>query len=76
MLDGKSDAPAEDLDRAEALLAPALAASPRSPFLHFIKGQVLRARAQGPFGLDGNARTSLFADAIPEYEIRARGQSQ
>jgi adenylate cyclase len=69
VLDGKSDAPAEDLGRAEALLAPALAASQRSPFLHFIKGQVLRARAQGPFALDGNARTSLFADAVPEYEI-------
>jgi adenylate cyclase len=69
VLDGKSDAPAEDIERAEALLAPALAASPRSPFLHHIKGQVLRARAQGPFGLDANARTARFADAIPEYEI-------
>jgi tetratricopeptide (TPR) repeat protein len=46
-----------------------LAASPRSPFLHHNKGQVLRARAQGPFGLDANARTSRFADAIPEYEF-------
>ena len=69
VLDGKSDAPAEDIGRAEALLAPALAASPRNPFLHHTKGQVLRAQAQGPFGLDANARTARFADAIPEYEI-------
>jgi adenylate cyclase len=69
VLDGKSDAPADDVARAEALLASALAASPRSPFLHHNKGQVLRARAQGPFGLDANARTLRFADAIPEYEI-------
>jgi adenylate cyclase len=69
VLDGKSDSPADDVARAETLLASALAASPRSPFLHHNKGQVLRARAQGPFGLDGNARTARFADAIPEYEI-------
>jgi len=69
VLDGKSDSPADDVARAEALLASALAASPRSPFLHHNKGQVLSARAQGPFGLDANARTSRFADAIPEYEF-------
>lgn len=69
VLDGKSDSPADDVARAEALLAPALAASPRSPFLHHNKGQVLRAQAQGPFGLDAHARTSRFADAIPEYEF-------
>jgi adenylate cyclase len=69
VLDGKSDSPAEDIKRAEALLAPALATSPRNPFLHHNKGQVLRAQAQGPFGLDASARTARFAEAIPEYEI-------
>jgi len=69
VLDGMSDSPAEDIKRAEALLAPALATSPRNPFLHYIKGQVSRALAQGPFGLDAEARSARFADAIPEYEI-------
>ncbi len=69
VLDGKSDSPTEDIERAEALLATALAAAPRNPFLHHVKGQVLRARAVGPFGLDAEAITSRYADAIPEYEI-------
>jgi len=68
VLDGMSDSPAEDIKRAEALLAPALAASPGNPFLHVVKGQLLRAVAQGPFGLNAEARTARFADAIPEYE--------
>jgi TolB-like protein/class 3 adenylate cyclase len=69
VLDGMSDLPAEDIKRAERLLATALAASPSNPFLHYVKGQILRAVAQGPFGLDAEARTARFADAIPEYEI-------
>ena len=68
-LDGMSDSPAEDIKRAEALLAPALAASPGNPFLHYVKGQLLRAVAQGPFGLNAEERVARFADAIPEYEI-------
>ena len=68
VLDGMSDSPAEDIQRAEALLAPALTASPRNPFLHYIRGQVLRAVAQGPFGLNAEAGVARFADAIPEYE--------
>jgi TolB-like protein/class 3 adenylate cyclase len=69
VLDGMSDSPTEDIRRAQALLDPALAASPRNPFLHYIKGQVSRALAQGPFGLDAEARVVRFADATPEYEI-------
>jgi adenylate cyclase len=69
VLDGFSSAPAEDIERAKALLDPALAAAPRTSFLHHIKGQLLRAVAQGPFGLDAEARIARLADAIPEYEI-------
>ena len=67
-LDGLSDSPVEDIKRAEALLATALATAPRDPFLHYLKGQILRAVAQGPFGLSADARTARFTDAIPEYE--------
>src|SRR5262249_6424196 len=69
VLDGMSDSPVEDVKRAETLLAPALAAAPRNPYLHFAKGQILRAVAQGPFGLKIEERVARFADAIPEYEI-------
>jgi adenylate cyclase len=68
VLDGFSSSPAEDIKRAEALLASTLAAAPRDPFLHYLKGQILRAVAQGPFGLTPEARVARFADAIPEYE--------
>jgi TolB-like protein/class 3 adenylate cyclase len=71
MLDGLSVAPAEDFRRAEAVLASALGASPRDPLLHYVKGQISRAVAQGlapPFGLSAEARAAGFADAIPEYE--------
>jgi TolB-like protein/DNA-binding winged helix-turn-helix (wHTH) protein len=71
MLDGLSAAPAEDFRRAEAVLTSALAAAPRDPLLHYVKGQILRAVAQGlapPFGLSAEARVAGFADAIPEYE--------
>jgi adenylate cyclase len=63
VLDGMSDSPTEDIQRAAAL-----AASPRNPFLHYVKGQLLRAVAQGPFGLTAEAGIARFADAIPEYE--------
>jgi adenylate cyclase len=69
VLDGMSVSPAQDIERAEALLAPALAASPRNPFLHYVNGQILRAVAQGQFGLNIEARVARFADAISEYEI-------
>jgi TolB-like protein len=69
VLDGFSSAPAADIERAKALLETALAASPRNPFLHYIKGQISRAVAQGRFGLTPEERTARFADAIPEYEI-------
>jgi tetratricopeptide (TPR) repeat protein len=41
----------------------------RDPFLHYVKGQFLRAVAQRSFGLSGEARVARFSDAIPEYEI-------
>jgi adenylate cyclase len=68
VLDGLSNSPADDIIRAEALLATALTAAPRDPFVHLVKGQVLRAVAQGPFGLQAEARTARFGDAISEYE--------
>jgi TolB-like protein/DNA-binding winged helix-turn-helix (wHTH) protein len=71
VLDGFSAAPTEDFRRAEALLAAALGAAPRDPLLHYVKGQTLRAVAQGlapPFGVSVEARVAGFADAIPEYE--------
>jgi TolB-like protein/class 3 adenylate cyclase/Flp pilus assembly protein TadD len=71
MLDGLSAAPAEDFRRAEAVLTSALAAAPRDPLLHYVKGQILRAVAQGlapAFGLSAEARVARFTDAIPEYE--------
>jgi TolB-like protein/class 3 adenylate cyclase len=69
VLDGVSASPDQDIQRTESLLKQALAASPRNPYLHYVKGQVLRAVAQGPFGLNAEARILRFADAIPEYEL-------
>ncbi len=50
-----SDSPDEDLQRAERLVAQALAASPNSALAHYVKGQVLFAQ-------------SRCNEAIPEYE--------
>jgi TolB-like protein len=61
-MDGMADSPAADIARAEHLVNQALAASPRSPVAHYIKGQVLRARAQV---LREEGRCE---QAIPEYE--------
>jgi TolB-like protein/class 3 adenylate cyclase len=68
-LDGVTDSPAEDIKRAEGLLDSALVVSPGNPYLHYLKGQLLRAVAQGRFGLAAEARAANFADAIPEYEL-------
>ena len=76
VLDGLSAAPTEDVRCVEAVLASALAAAPRDPLLHYVKGQILRAVAQGlapPFGVSAEARVALFADAIPEYETTLAG---
>jgi TolB-like protein/class 3 adenylate cyclase/Tfp pilus assembly protein PilF len=54
-LDQLTDTVPGDLDRADQLLAVALAASPRHALAHFAKGQVLRARHR-------------FEAAIAEYE--------
>ena len=61
-MDGMADLPAADITRAEGLADQALAASPRSPFAHYAKGQVLRAQAQV---LREQGRCE---QAIPEYE--------
>ena len=50
-----TDAAAADIARAEGLIAQVLEASPRSPFAHWVKGQVLRAQGR-------------CEEAIPEYE--------
>jgi adenylate cyclase len=48
VLDDMSDTVKADIERAEGLVAQALAASPGSPLAHFAKGQLLRAqRARG-----------------------------
>jgi len=61
-MDGMADSPAADIARAEGLVDQALAASPRSPTAHYIKGQVLRAQAQ-VLRVDGRCE-----EAIAEYE--------
>jgi adenylate cyclase len=55
VLDEMTDSPAADLARAEELIGQALAASPRNPFAHFAKGQLLRAHHR-------------YDEALPEYE--------
>ena len=55
VLDRMTDSAAADIERAEALVGRALAASPRNPLAHFAKGQVLRAQTR-------------YEEAIPEYE--------
>ena len=55
VIDNMTDTAAADLARAEKLAGQALAASPRNPFAHYAKAQVLRAQGQ-------------YDDAIPEYE--------
>jgi len=44
VLNGMTDSAAADLARAEALVAQALAASPRSAYAHFVKGHLLRVQ--------------------------------
>jgi adenylate cyclase len=56
VLDQMTDSVAADTQRAEALVAHALARSPRSALAHFARGQVLRAQGR-------------WDEAIPEYEI-------
>ena len=55
VLDHMTDSAAADIERAEGLIGQALAASPRSAFAHFAKGQVLRAQSRSE-------------EAILEYE--------
>jgi TolB-like protein/class 3 adenylate cyclase len=55
VLDGLTDTVAADIAQAEGLVEQALAASPRSAFVHLIKGNVLRAQHR-------------CEHAIPEYE--------
>ena len=55
VLDEFSDSPTSDLNRAEELLARALATAPHSSWPHYVRGQLLRAQGR-------------CQDAIPEYE--------
>jgi TolB-like protein/tetratricopeptide (TPR) repeat protein len=55
VLNEVSDSPAVDIERADELIEPALAASPNSVGAHFVKGQILRAQSRPE-------------DAIFEYE--------
>ena len=55
VLTGMTSSAAADLARADELISQALAASPRSPLVHVVKGHVLRAQHR-------------YEEAIPEYE--------
>ena len=55
VLDDMTGCPAADIARAEELIGKALAASSRSRFAHFAKGQLLRAHHR-------------YEEALPEYE--------
>jgi tetratricopeptide (TPR) repeat protein len=55
VLDRMIASTAADIARAETLVRQALEATPRSPLVHFAKGQVLRVQKR-------------YAEAIPEYE--------
>jgi adenylate cyclase len=55
VLDQLTDAPAADLERAEALISDVLATSPRDPVAHLARAQMLRAQGR-------------FDAAAPEYE--------
>jgi adenylate cyclase len=55
VLNAMTDSAAADLARADGLIGQALAVSPRSADVHFVKGQVLRAQQR-------------WEEAIPEYE--------
>jgi TolB-like protein/Flp pilus assembly protein TadD len=52
---GMTDTAAADLARAEGLVGQASAASPRSAFVHLVKGRVLRAQ-------------NRWEEAVPEFE--------
>jgi predicted Zn-dependent protease len=50
-----TDSAAADISRAEMLINQALAASPRNPFAHFVKGQIRRQQGR-------------YEEATTEYE--------
>ena len=55
VLDGMTDTPTADVQRAEELVRSALAVSPRNPRAHFARGQLFRAQGR-------------YEEAILEYE--------
>jgi TolB-like protein/class 3 adenylate cyclase len=55
VMNGLTETVKEDLVRGEALVDQALAASPRSAYSHFVRGEALRAGGR-------------FEEALPEYE--------
>jgi tetratricopeptide (TPR) repeat protein len=56
VLDGMTDTPTADVQRAEELVKSALAVSPRHPRAHFARGQLLRVQGR-------------YEEAILEYEM-------
>ena len=56
VLDGMTDTPSTDVQRAEELVRSALAVSPRNPRGHFARGQLFRAQGR-------------YEEAILEYEM-------
>jgi tetratricopeptide (TPR) repeat protein len=56
VMNGLADSPAADLERAEGLIAQALAISPRSALARLAKGHWLKAAGR-------------YEEAIPEYEV-------
>jgi TolB-like protein/cytochrome c-type biogenesis protein CcmH/NrfG len=56
ILDGMTDTPTTDVQRAEELVRSALAVSPRNPRAHFARGQLFRAQGR-------------YEEAILEYEV-------
>ena len=56
VLDGMTDTPNRDVQRAEELVRSVLAVSPRDPRAHFARGQLLRAQGR-------------YEEAILEYEM-------
>ena len=56
VLDGMTDIPTADVQRAEALVRSALAVSPHNPRAHFARGQLFRAQGR-------------YEEAILEYEM-------
>ena len=68
VLDEFSNSPTSDLQRAESLLARALAAAPTSGWAHYVKGQLLRAQGRCSEAIsEYEAAISLDRNSAPSY---------